>query len=504
MFRTKKKDESKTAITAQSKIVDVERQVPDFRDFVSAVAGRAIPDSAWAMAKRVSLEFLFARRMNWGQDKFNRVLEVLNEAARTGSIPENQRIEFTGGKKKSRIELAEERNFWGGHSVYFDRLPFADDNMSFIFQWHLSASYHGGSTAGEMYAAAMKVEDGNTESFKTEFFNLAERIRFRGEACLENDHIISAREAFLRAANYYRLPLWVVDAQKEEYREIALKMRSCFRKAAGLCSPEIEVVEVPFEGSSLPGYFIKADQDSSPKPTVIFLGGGETFAEDGYYVLGPSAVMRGFNMFTVEYPGEGLTPFEGLYHRQDEEVPLAAILDYLHSRADVDKERIATYGISMGGYVGPRAAAYDQRIKAVVANSMLYDIFPTIDAYHSLLATRELADYLPSIWTVLETCIWRWGGEATGNPHQLAELNRPFNVDPSLIQCPVLILVGEGEYRSADYIRNEQHHAMEVMPNPKNKLVIGRADEGAAHHCIPENPALVAEVVFGWLEEVLG
>lgn len=502
MFKTKKKSETRTAICGQSKIAEVEQQIPGFRDFVSAIAGRNIPDSAWSMAKRVSLEFMFAKRMNWPQEKYARVLEMLNDAAKTGIISESQLQEFSGSRKKSRIEIAEERNFWGGHSVYFDRLPFADDNMSFIFQWHLGAAYNGGSTAGEMFAAATNIEDGNTESFTKEFYDLASRINFRGEACLETGHQISAREAFLRAANYYRMPLWVVDALKEEYREIAQTMRSTFRRAAALCQPEIEVVELPFEKGVLPGYFIKTDQAKGPRPTVVFLGGGETFAEDGYYVLGPAATRRGFNVFSVEYPGEGLTPFSGLHHRPDEEIPLRTILDYLHTRPDVDKERIATYGISMGGYVGPRAAAYDNRIKAVVTNSMLYDIYPTLDAYRSLLANKELAEYLPSIWVVLETCIWRWGGEATGDPHQLIELNKPFNVDPSLVKCPVLILIGEGEYRSADYMRNEQHHAMDVMPNPKNKLVIGRANEGAAHHCIPENPALVAEIVFDWLEDI--
>ena len=488
-------------ITGASKVRDVELVVPGLCDLASKITGRDISDSAWKMAGNVSLNFMFVKRLSWEQERFDEFLEALNQAAQTGEIPESYLARFSG-KRKSLIEHAEERDLWSGHRVYFERLPFTDANMSFVFLWHMAATANGGASPGELYYAAMQIEDRNVESWVKELTELGRRIETRARASLDGGHSVSAREAFLRAANYYRMALWTLDPLEPRYREIANEMRSCFHKAAALLDPPIKVIDIPYKDGSLLGYFRSPDSSGEKRPTLIFLGGGETFAEDGYYVMGSACKERGFNFFTFEYPGEGLAPFDGFFHCPDEEVPVGAALDYLYSRSDVDPERVATYGISMGGYVGPRAAAYDDRIKAVVTNSMLYDIYPIFQAYEPLMSNKEMREFLPSAGKVLESLVWRWGGDVSGDPRQIIELNKSFKVDPSLVTCPVLILIGEGEYRSSSIIRTQQHHAMDVMPNPKNKLVIGKANEGMAHHCTVENPYLVSEVVFDWLDEI--
>ena len=58
----------------------------------------------------------------------------------------------------------------------------------------------------------------------------------------------------------------------------------------------------------------------------------------------------------------------------DYDVPIGAAIDYAVSRSEVDPERLALYGISFVGYFAPRAAAYDTRIKALMANSPIPDL----------------------------------------------------------------------------------------------------------------------------------
>lgn len=43
-------------------------------------------------------------------------------------------------------------------------------------------------------------------------------------------------------------------------------------------------IEVPFESGTLPGYFLEIDGE--PRPTVLVVGGGDTFREDLYYYPG--------------------------------------------------------------------------------------------------------------------------------------------------------------------------------------------------------------------------
>ena len=43
------------------------------------------------------------------------------------------------------------------------------------------------------------------------------------------------------------------------------------------------------------------------------------------------------------------------------------------TRDDIDPDRIALYGLSFGGYLAPRAVAFEHRIHACIANGGIYD-----------------------------------------------------------------------------------------------------------------------------------
>jgi dipeptidyl aminopeptidase/acylaminoacyl peptidase len=53
---------------------------------------------------------------------------------------------------------------------------------------------------------------------------------------------------------------------------------------------------------------------------------------------------------------------------------IGAILDGLRDRKDVDRDRVGLMGISMGGIYGPRAAAHEKRLRAVIALAGPYDL----------------------------------------------------------------------------------------------------------------------------------
>lgn len=494
-------EERTKEITLKSKLRQVAPMVPGIRDLLETIGGKKVPDVAWRMAQPVSLKFIFDTKLGWKPDLLDQLIVALNEAAAAGGEIPRDFIEKVTGTKKSLIEKAEERDLWTGHNVYFERIPFDDLNMGFYTLWALSCAAHDVTSAGEVLHTISEIEDGNIEEWVKEWTAIAERIEMRAVGCLSRNRIVSARDAFMRAAYYYRMATWMMNAREDGYRDIAMKMRTCFRQAATMFAPEIETVQVPYENGSLPGYFRKVAAADEPRPTLIMLGGGETFSEEGYFFMGPLCAKYGYNFFTFEYPGEGLTPYDGFYHRADIEVAVSKALDYLHERPDVDRDRIATYGISQGGYVGPRAAIYDSRIKATVANSFLPDISVVWEAYEPFLDDPEIKEHMPSTWEVIRTCVWRWGGPGESGL-ELIELNKPFKFDPARVPCPVLILIGEGEYRSSSLMRSMQDEGIKRLPNEKSKLVIAKAEEGMAHHCTLENPAITGEILFEWLDEV--
>jgi pimeloyl-ACP methyl ester carboxylesterase len=386
----------------------------------------------------------------------------------------------------------------------YHRMYFKANDMDFVFEWLMGSAIHGGAGIGESFHAASLMKDGSPESWGREWTALAGRVRERAEGMLRAGHGVSARESYLRAAVYYRAVLASMLPTHPQFRPAVRAMRECFHTGSTLFQPPIERFDVPFEGAILPGYFQKAANGGGPRPTLLMIGGAETFAEDLYFFIAPAAVKRGWNFATIDLPGQGDTPFQGLAFRADTEVPMKSILDALLARPEVDPRRLAAYGISAGGYFVPRAAAFDRRIRACIANSMIFNAFELWDKSNirrikgivKLIATWKA----PFQMRMGQLMAWRWGVDMD-RLYDLPEKNRGFVYDPARIECPTLILIGEGEYQNP-LIRTRQEQAMAALPDPRKKFIVGPLDEGAGHHCLGENVGLMSAFVFDWLEEV--
>lgn len=398
------------------------------------------------------------------------------------------------------IQAGEEAVFdpHGNNFKYFFQ---QDEDMDFHFgNLIMGAIVNGGAAAGEAYYAASRIEDGDAASWQREWHALADRVAARAERCLAAGHEQSARDLYLRAANYTRFSLISILPTDPRLKERGERVRALMRKAAPLFSPALEPIAIPFEGTTLPGYFRKARAGDAPAPTLLMIGGGETFAEDLFFYIQRQAHEHGYNFMTVDLPGQGLLPLEGKTFRADMQVPMAKVVDYALSRPDVDPERLAAYGISGGGFV-PQAAMHDERIKAIAMSSAVVDAHPLFQAMPVCHATpKEIASWSSFHGNVVKAINWRWG-VPMDQPSALIEANKGFAFDPAQVAIPALIIIGEGEYQGEE-ARRQQELCMAKLPNPKKKLFITPADEGAANHCIMENRALVGQVLFDWLDTV--
>jgi hypothetical protein len=257
----------------------------------------------------------------------------------------------------------------------YHRMYFKAGDMDFVLEWVLGSAANGGASIGESFHAASRMKDGDPESWAREWIALADRVLDRAEEIRRAGNSVSARETLLRASIYCRAALIAMLPTDPRFRKIAAAMRECFHAGAALLDPPLEPFDIPFEGKTLPGYFQKAAAGNARRPTLLTIGGGETFTEDLYYYIAPAAIKRGWNFATVDLPGQGDTPFQGLAFRSDTEVPMKPVVDSLSARPDVDPRRLAAYGISFGGYFVPRAAIFEKRLRACVANSMIYDAY---------------------------------------------------------------------------------------------------------------------------------
>ena len=118
------------------------------------------------------------------------------------------------------------------------------------------------------------------------------------------------------------------------------------------------------------------------RPTIIVHGGFDSTLEELYSSSAAPALERGYNCLTFEGPGQGgVIRNQNIPFRHDWEKVVSPVIDYAMTRKEefgIDGSRIALMGISMGGYLAARAAAFDHRISACILYNGVYDGYDAI------------------------------------------------------------------------------------------------------------------------------
>jgi 2,6-dihydroxypseudooxynicotine hydrolase len=142
------------------------------------------------------------------------------------------------------------------------------------------------------------------------------------------------------------------------------KAVACRQAALPYLQPPGERVEVPYAGSTLAAILRKPPRDVRPPIMVMAMGLDSTKEEMEAYEQ--PFLARGIATLAFDGPGQGEAQY-AFAIRGDYEVPVKAVIDHVKTRADVDSSRIGMWGVSLGGYYAPRAAAFDKRIAACIA-----------------------------------------------------------------------------------------------------------------------------------------
>jgi 2,6-dihydroxypseudooxynicotine hydrolase len=191
----------------------------------------------------------------------------------------------------------------------------------------------------------------------------------RGDEALAAGHSHTAGDAYLRAGLFYHWASFMFSHDQEQFRAALAGMARAWEKAAPHLDPPMEILSVPFENMTLNGYLRRPAGAHRP-PVVMLLPGADSTKEE-LYNLGDHIVARGMAFAAFDGPGQGSVSFEAKL-RPDYERAVQAIIDALTARGDTDSNRLAVGGISYGGLFAIRAAAIDDRVKAVVSISSWY------------------------------------------------------------------------------------------------------------------------------------
>jgi pimeloyl-ACP methyl ester carboxylesterase len=190
----------------------------------------------------------------------------------------------------------------------------------------------------------------------------AERAREADSA----GHAVTAGDAWLQAAVAYHFAkfVWVLD----DARSAPVHRRSVAALYEGhrLLGTGAERLEFALDGSTLSANLRRPAREQRP-PLVILITGLDSTKEE-FFQLETVFLRRGMATLSLDGPGQGESA-DALPIRHDYEVAITAVLDGIADRPDLDRDRVAAVGVSMGGYYAPRAATYEPRVRAVVGIS---------------------------------------------------------------------------------------------------------------------------------------
>ena len=396
------------------------------------------------------------------------------------------------------------------------KLGFKDNSFAFELVRNLGFIYYGGADLGEMMATAEKVAEGDFESWYEAWHARSEVTLRRADASLRGGSRQSAQEGYLRASTYFRMAEFYLHGNPADPRILGESRASqrAYAAAAALIGPTWERIEIPYEGTTLPGWFYKVDETDTPRPTLIFHGGFDSNIEELFFYGGAPAVRRGYNCLTFDGPGQGAPIREGrLPFRFDWEKVVTPVVDYALTRPDVDGDALALMGMSLGGYLAARAAAFEPRFKAAVLFDGVYDFAAAVKgalppealaAYEAgdVVRCEEVTDTAMQTNTTLRWMMTQgvWSCAATGLVDFMDKI-RDYTVAPVIdrIVCPCLVMDAEGD----QFFGKQPQQVYDALSAPK-KLVRFTSEDGAENHCQSGALAFKDQVVFDWLDEVLG
>ena len=325
----------------------------------------------------------------------------------------------------------------------------------------------------------------------TEMLNLAETA-------------VSERR-FMNAAYYYRAAEFYMLEDNSEKKLYYDKFITYFYKAFE--TDAIERFEVPYGKTFLPA--MKIPPVGENKGTIVMHGGFDSILEELYSIMRYFSD-HGYEVIAFEGPGQGTARRKyGLVFDYEWENPAEAVLDYFNLND------VTWVGISMGGWLGLRAAAFESRIKRIIASSVSFDVNQYTNIVGQQLANlffRHFRNYTNNAMKkkMKKNPMYSWFSSHLMYINDkevpieafdvLLQLNEE-NLHSDLVKQDVLILTGR-----KDHMVPFKMHKIQVKALTNAKSVTERVftEETSAHnHCQVGNIGLALDTMIEWIEEKL-
>lgn len=256
-----------------------------------------------------------------------------------------------------------------------------------------------GLDPADLREAFAKIKTRDKDEWAAAFISVADRYMAEGRS-LEKSDTAKANADFVRAWRLYSFGRWPVPSSPGKQRAYA-KALEAFRALAKFWDPPMEIVHIPFEHSEIIGYLRLPKNASGPVPLVIAVNGLDSRKEDLSESF--SAILPfGIGFLAVDGPGTGEAPIKV---SENADRMLSRVIDYVQTRPEIDKTKLAFHGVSWGAYWSVKLGIVERaRLKAVSAQSPpVHEFFQKDFLLNSSLGNREyLFDQVPALMSIFD------------------------------------------------------------------------------------------------------
>ncbi|MBT2365717.1 alpha/beta hydrolase [Streptomyces sp. ISL-10] len=401
---------------------------------------------------------------------------------------------------------------------------FQDPAFNFSGLLALGASGYRAGEVGEVLTAANAINKAgiSPQTYTQTFKELGDQLLKAPEGGEPGRE--TTRFRALRAAQYYAQALFFVLGSEEPGSEEQLYRagRGAWDTFCRLCDPAPVRDSVPYGKTPLPVWFFRQDDSGGRRPTVILTNGSDGQNVDMWTYGVSAALERGWNALVYDGPGQGQLLFvDRVVFTPRWESVVTPLVDWLVARSDVDTDKIALTGLSMGGDLAPRAAAFEKRIAALVAMPgtltpwlgfprQIREILTPDKEETNNIWNKEVVPELPppaaatlrkrmepfSVQAMLDAR----EGKMFTDFYTPAQRIRALDISGVVgrITAPTLVL----DYEFEQFYPGQPRQMFDKLTAPKEYVKLTAAT-GAQLHCSPMAPQEHCEVVFDWLQETL-
>ena len=317
------------------------------------------------------------------------------------------------------------------------------------------------------------------------------------QVLIEYAEEMKTQDRYLESAIGYRAAEFFTHPKDEDKLRLYDQFQAAFYH--GIKDQELERILIPYQAGSFPALRLSP---GISKGTILVHGGLDSFLEElftaAYYLFA-----AGFEVILFDGPGQGAALRKSnLYMTHRWEEPVSAVLDYFHL------DDVTLIGLSLGGYLALRAAAFERRISRVAAYDVflydqhgsgfqgaLYKFFLNYpSAYnwvaHTAMRISPAADHLISQWMDILNASTPADYVAQMQYYSVSDIADRVHQD-------VLLLAGDEDHMIP--LKELQKHRQGLVNARSITERIFSADEHAENHCQVGNIKLALDVILDWI-----